>query len=155
MFLWSDSQPSQFTNNNNNNNNSQGKCTSFNLSPISTNSSSSLNNSSGSRALKSFEPHGQKSFVASAIVERDGQLKQQIKRFQLIDELIRETERKSKVGGQSVTSPLTLPAPPFLANPLYNYAPGNAHASNGNGNGYGKRKFFFFWGGGGGSYWEG
>ncbi len=62
----------------------------------------------------------QKSFVTNSILEKDNKLKQQIKRFQLIDELIKETEKKSK----SVSSTSGL-FEPNVTNPTYNYSPMN------------------------------
>lgn len=61
-------------------------------------------------------------------MEKDNKLKQQIKRFQLIDELIKETEKKSKsvhsTSGlfDTENSPSTV-STGFLTNPTYNYSP--------------------------------
>lgn len=62
-------------------------------------------------------------------MDKDNKLKQQIKRFQLIDELIKETEKKSKselfTQQQDTTNGKTSPSTPtsFLTNPIYNYSP--------------------------------
>lgn len=129
---------SQFPLNNNSSNTyntSQNK--SFNLSPVSSNSTGSLNNNS--KNSKNFDPNVQKSFITTSIMEKDNKLKQQIKRFQLIDEMIKETEKKSK--STSTTSGLFEPSTSptnrdgldsngFSTNPTYNYSPGNKNKNN-------------------------
>lgn len=88
------------------------------ISPTSTTSSTSLTKQSIQR---NFDPNVQKSFVTNSILEKDNKLKQQINRFQLIDELIKETEKKSKSSGmfESPSNQTT----GFLSNPTYNYSP--------------------------------
>lgn len=54
-------------------------------------------NNNGSTKQNNFDPNVQKSFVYTTIVDRENRLKQQRERFQLIDEMIREAEKKSKI----------------------------------------------------------
>lgn len=130
----SQSQPNQLGTNNNSNPSSNKSFN--NLSPISTNSTGSLNNSTNNAnsKLKNFDPNVQKSFVTNSIMEKDNKLKQQIKRFQLIDELIKETEKKTKSvsstsglfdNTNNIISPSSSVSTGFLTNPTYNYSPGN------------------------------
>ena len=103
---------------------------SFNLSPVSTNSTGSLNLQQQQQQLRSFDPNVQKSFLTNSIMEKDNKLKQQIKRFQLIDELIKETEKKSKSSASASTSALyehsaefaAVSASTFVADPTFNYS---------------------------------
>ena len=109
---------------------------SFNLSPVSTNSTGSLNLQQ--QQLRSFDPNVQKSFLTNSIMEKDNKLKQQIKRFQLIDELIKETEKKSKSSATASTSALyehsaefsAVPVSTFVANPTYNYSSSSSPPGN-------------------------
>lgn len=64
----------------------------------------------------SFDPNVQKSYVYTTIMEREGRLKKQREQVQLIDEMIRETEKKSRVmssdlitAGTTTTNNLTSP----------------------------------------------
>jgi len=84
------------------------------ISPVSTTSSNSLTKQQHHR---NFDPTIQKSFITNSILEKDGKLKQQIKRFQLIDELIKETQKKSKSTNSTSRFFET-----NVANPMYNYS---------------------------------
>ncbi len=43
-----------------------------------------------------FDPSQQKTFLLNSIADKENKLKQQVERFSLLDELIKETEKKSK-----------------------------------------------------------
>jgi hypothetical protein len=58
---------------------------------------SSSSTSTSTTRRNSFDPNVQKSFVYTTIMERENRLKQQRERFQLIDEMIREAEKKSRL----------------------------------------------------------
>jgi hypothetical protein len=70
------------------------------VSPSSTSTLSSTtqnsNNLANRNAANQYDPNVQKTLLFNSIVEKENRLKQQIDRFQLIDELIKETEKKSK-----------------------------------------------------------
>ena len=56
---------------------------------------------------RSFDPSQQKSFLLNSILDRESKQKQQIERSSLLDELIKETEKKSKITSLSHNSILS------------------------------------------------
>lgn len=76
-----------------------------NHSPTASNSTTSSNNTASSnntsssdkqaRNNQSFDPAAQKVFLYNSIVDKENKLRQQRERFKLIDELLKETEKKS------------------------------------------------------------
>ncbi len=58
-------------------------------------SSSTTSNSSNVNTARNYDPNGQKMFLYNAIIEKENKLKQQKERFQLIDELLKETEKNA------------------------------------------------------------
>jgi len=91
---------------------------SSNLPPSQT-AKSSTNNLN--QQQRNFDPNTQKSFLYNAIMEKDTKLKQQVKRFQLIDELLKETEKKSiKYPTSALLSQINSES---VNNPTYTYSP--------------------------------
>ena len=134
-------------NNNNNNNNgsyrfvdvklpnqlssshSQPNQLSTKLSPNNTTNNNNINsnNDNNNTVSRNFDPNTQKSFLYNAIMEKDNKLKQQVKRFQLIDELIKETEKKSKITTTSAL--LSQINSESVNNPTYTYSPSSQSSS--------------------------
>lgn len=60
------------------------------------NSPQNQQSTTNSSKRNSFDPNVQKSFIYTTIMERENRLKQQRERFHLIDEMIKEAEKKSR-----------------------------------------------------------
>ena len=79
-------------------------------------SSNSTSTSTNSANIRNFDPNVQKTFLFNSIIEKDSKLKNQVKRIQLIDEILKEAEKSSKYSG------LALESSNYITNPTYSPA---------------------------------